>query len=65
MEYIIGYEEMKEEDTDEFVESKSNDVLIDTGVHYYGETVSQIIPASNMLDFIGDIFIQYKQGRFT
>jgi hypothetical protein len=33
------------------------------GIHIYGETVSQPIQASNMLDFIADIFVQYQQGN--
>ena len=44
-------------------EMKTNEVLVDTGVHFYGETVSQPITASSMLDFIGDIIIEYGRGN--
>ena len=44
-------------------EMKTNEVTVDTGVHFYGETVSQPITTSSMLDFIGDIIIEYSRGN--
>jgi len=43
------------------IEMETNDKPIDTGTHYYGETVSENVPLSNMLDFITDIFIPRKE----
>ena len=57
--------ESKEEETDNeiSVEMKTNENSLDKGIHIYGETVSQTVNGSNMLDFISDIFIQYRQGN--
>ncbi len=69
MEYIIGYEECKNEENPNEVEItiSEEDINISedvsNGIHVYGETVSLTAQALNMLDFIGDIFVQYKQGR--
>ena len=41
----------------------NNGLVVDEGSHVFGKTVSTTVDALNMLDFIGDIFIQYKQGR--
>ena len=41
----------------------TNEEIIDKGIHSYGKTVSQTIFSTSMLDFIGDIFLQYKQGK--
>jgi hypothetical protein len=50
-------------DSDNDIEMKTNEPSVDTGVHFYGETVSQNIDTTNMLDFIADIFIQYQRGN--
>ena len=69
MEYINGFEETKNEETDIIsdtdnvnVEMKTNDQEIDKGIHIYGETVSQTIDSTSIPDFIFDILIQYKNG---
>ena len=71
MEYINGYEEYKEEEdtavnetvSDGNVEEMKTNESTELGVHFYGETVSQPLHSCNMLDFIGDIFIQYQKGN--
>jgi len=45
------------------IEMKTNDNPVDTGTHYYGETVSENVPLSTLLDFITDIFIQSQKGN--
>lgn len=69
MEYINGFEETKNEETDIIsdidnvnVEMKTNDQEVDKGIHIYGETVSQNIDSTSMLDFIFDLLIQHKNG---
>jgi hypothetical protein len=65
MEYIIGYQETKndEEINVDDNEMNTNEESIERGSHIYGKTVSQLVDSSSMLDFIGDIFLQYKQGK--
>ena len=66
MEYIVGYEETKneEEQNVDDIEMNTNEESIESGSHIYGKTVSQLVDSSSMLDFIGDIFLQYKQGNY-
>jgi hypothetical protein len=40
-----------------------NESTVDKGTHFYGETVSSTVNATDMLDFIADIFVQYRQGK--
>ena len=65
MEYIIGYQETKNEEeiNVDDNEMNTNEESIESGSHIYGKTVSQLVDSSSMLDFIGDIFLQYKQGK--
>jgi hypothetical protein len=65
MEYIIGYQETKNEEeiNVDDNEMNTNEESIEIGSHIYGKTVSQLVDSSSMLDFIGDIFLQYKQGK--
>jgi len=50
------------DDTESDNTMETNEESVNTGIHFYGETVSQTMSTTNMLDFIKDIFIQYDQG---